>query len=226
LKHATSTIPIVAAGMGDPVADGLVASLAVPGGNVTGNTLLAPHLVAKNLALLQEAVPGVTRVAGLWQPGFFSESTSRVLLQEAEETARALKLQLAIFGVPDQRELEVTFARITASGADGLIVLTGGMLWQLSRQVAALAMRYHLPGVFPARQFSDAGGLLSYGANIPDLCRRVASYADRILKGTPPGSLPVERPTRFDMVVNLRTARELGLSIPPQVLARADDVLE
>jgi len=225
-KQATTTIPIIAGVMADPVRDGLVASLARPGGNITGTTFLGPELVAKRLGLLKEAIPGVSRVAALWHPGVYSEPTMRGMLKETEVAARALGVQLQLVGVRDPTELDSAFSAMTRERAGSLIVLPSPMLFGEHRRIVGLAAKSRLPAMYQAREFVDAGGLMSYGANLYENYRQAATYVDKILKGAKPADLPVEQPTKFEFVINLKTAKALGLTIPQSILIRADEVIQ
>ena len=212
--------------MGDPVGDELVASLGSPGGNVTGNTFLGPELVAKRLQLLRDAVPGFSRLAAIWHPGAYGERTMQGFLKETEATARKLGIQLQLVQALYAAEFENAFSAMTRWNADALIVLPSPMLFAEHRRIVELAAKNQLPAMYQAREFVDAGGLMSYGANLADLNRRAATYVDKILKGAKPSDLPVEQPTRFELLVNLKTARELGLTIPREFLLLADEVIE
>jgi putative tryptophan/tyrosine transport system substrate-binding protein len=223
-KQATSTTPIVALAMGDPVGDKLVASLARPGGNITGTTLLGPELVAKRLGLLTETIPGLSRVAALWHPRVYGEHTG--LLTEIEVAARALGVRLQLVQVLGPNDFENAFSAMSEERASAVIVLPSPMLHGEHRRIVDLAAKSRLPAMYQAREFVDAGGLMSYGANLADLVRRSATYVDKILKGAKPEDLPVEQPTKFELVLNLQTAKTLGLEIPPMLLARADEVIE
>ncbi len=225
-KQLTTTIPIVAAVMADPVRDGLVTSLARPGGNVTGLTFLAPGLVAKRLQLLKEAVPGVSRVAALWHSGAFGEHTMRETLNETEVAAQALGVQLQLLEASSPDDFDKAFSAMTRNRASALIVFPSAMFYTEHRRLVDLAAKHRLPVMYAFREAVDAGGLMAYGASIPDLIRRAATYVDKILKGAKPADLPVEQPTKFELVINLKTARGLGLTIPPSLLVRADEVIE
>jgi putative ABC transport system substrate-binding protein len=225
-KRAAGTIPVVFSGVSDPVTDGLVASLARPGGNVTGLSNLAPELVGKRLELLKQAVPGVTRVGALWQPGSGGERTDKDMLKGLEVAARALRVQLQVVKARVPSDLDEAFLDITRARTDALIVLPYVMFFYERRRLVDLAAKNRLPAVYSARQFVDDGGLMAYGANLLDLSRRAATYVDKILKGANPGDLPVEQPTKFELVINLKTAKTLGLTIPQSVLARADAVIQ
>jgi ABC-type uncharacterized transport system substrate-binding protein len=225
-KQATKTIPIVFAFAGDPVTSGLVTSLARPGGNVTGLSGLAPELVGKRLELLTHAVPGVSRVAVLWQPGGQGERTDKDMLKEAEVTARALGVRLQFVEARGPTEFDRAFSDMTRARAGALTVLAGTMFFNERRRLVELAAKNRLPAAYGSRDFVDAGGSMSYGANTADLFRRAAAYVDKILKGAKPGDLPVEQPTKFELVINLKAAKALSLTIPPSLLARADHVVE
>jgi putative tryptophan/tyrosine transport system substrate-binding protein len=205
-KQATSTIPIVGVSMGDPVADELVASLASPGGNVTGTTFLGPELVAKRF-LLKQALPGISRVTALWHPGAYGERTMVAFLKEAEAAAQNLKIQLQFVKVQSPHGFENAFSAMDASNAEALIVLPSAMLFIEHRRIVELAEKHRLPAMYQAREFVEVGGLMSYGANIADLARRAAVYTDKILKGAKPADLPVEQPTKFELLVNLKTSK-------------------
>ena len=224
--QATRTIPIVFIAAGDPVGSGLVTSLARPGGNVTGLSNLAPELVGKRLELLTQAVPGVSRVAVLWFPGALGERTDKDMLKEAEVAARGLGVRLQFVEARDPADFDRAFSDMTRARAGALTVLPSNMFLREHRRLVDLVAKNRLPTVFPWREVVDAGGLMSYGANQPDLFRRAATYVDKILKGAKPGDLPVEQPTKFELVINLKTAKALGLTIPQSVLAHADEVIQ
>ena len=225
-KQATRTIPIVAIGVGDPVTSGLVASLARPGGNVTGLALLFPELVGKALEQLKLAVPGIAKVAVFMQPGSVPEATYKQIVEEVKVAARGLKVGLQLLEVRGPADLDQAFAQMSSARADALYVPSTPVLGAERRRIADLAARHRLPTVFSFRDYVEAGGLMSYGPELSEMFRRAATYVDRILKGASPGELPVEQPTRFELVVNARTARALGLVIPPPVLSRADHVFQ
>ena len=225
-KQATTTIPIVAIAMADPVDDELVASLARPGGNVTGTTFLGPELVSKRLQLLREIIPGLSRVAVLWHPRAYGERTMAGMLKEIESAAQTLgtKLQLVPAAGPD--DLTGAFAAITKERADGLVVFPSPMLFGQYASIATLAANNRLPAMYAAREAVELGGLVSYGVNLPDLSRATAVYAQKILKGAEPAELPVQQPTKFELVINMKTARTLGLTITRDFLLIADEVIE
>ena len=225
-KQATSTIPIVAVAMADPVADELVASLARPGGNVTGTTFLGPELVPKRLQLLREVVPGLSRVAALWHPNAYSERTMAGVLNEIEVAARTLGLQLQLVPAVGPDDFVSAFAEMARERADALIVMPSPMLFGEYRRIVSIAANSRLPAMGAAREFVDFGGLMAYGANLPDLARQTATYVDKILKGTKPAELPVEQPTKFQLVINLKTAKALGVKISANLLSLADEVIE
>ncbi len=225
-KQATKTIPIVFALAGDPVASGLVTSLARPGGNVTGLSVLYSELAGKWLELLTQAVPRVSRVAVLWQPGGVGERTEKDILKEADVAARALGVRLQFVEARGPADLDRAFSDMARARAGALTVFGGAMLLVERRRLVELAAKNRLPAVYTTREFVDAGGLMSYGPHLADLFRRAATYVDKILKGAKPGDLPVEQPTKFDLVINLKAAKALGLTIPPLVLGRADEVIQ
>jgi putative ABC transport system substrate-binding protein len=223
--RATKTVPIVFAGVADPVADGLVASLARPGGNVTGLSNLSPELGGKRLELLRQAVPAISRVAILWQPGSGMEHTDRDTLRQAEAAARALGLKLQVIEARNPVDLDKAFSAMAMERSDALSVFGTPMFFVERVRLVQMAARSRLPTVFSSRQFVDAGGLMSYGANLDDLIRRSATYVEKILKGANPANLPVEQPTKFELVVNLKAAHALGIAIPESLLWRADEVV-
>ncbi len=222
-KQATRTIPIVMTGSGDAVGSGLVASLARPGGNVTGLSTLAPEIVGKQLELLKEIIPRVSRVAVLWNP---TNQTHPLLLGEAKVAARSLGVQLQILEARRPDDFERAFAAMTRERAGALLVLTDGMFLLHLTRTADLAAKSRLPAMFALREQADAGGLMAYGPSLRDSFRRAATYVDKILKGAKPADLPVEQPTKFELVINLKTAKALGLTIPQSVLIRADEVIQ
>jgi putative ABC transport system substrate-binding protein len=225
-QHATSVIPIVVGSMGDPVQDGLVASLSRPGGNITGTTFLGPELVTKRLALLKELMPAMSRIAVLWHPGAFSEQTTSGMLKQVTEFAAGFGLQLQLVEARSPDELERAFSDMAKGHADALFEFPSPMFYQERKLLVDLAAKYRLPAMYNAREFVEDGGLISYGANIPELNRRTAIYADKILKGAKPSDLPVEQPTKFELAVNRTTAKTLGIDVPPALLATADAVIE
>ena len=224
--HATNTLPIVLVGVGDPVTSGFVASLARPGGNVTGLSALSPELVGKWVELLAQAVPGVSRVALLWQPGAVGERTEKDMLEGAAAAARALGMQLRVVEARDPADIDRAFSDIIKARAGALMIPSTPMFASERKRIVDLTAKNRLPTLFTFGEYVDAGGLMSYGPSLADLFRRAATYVDRIIKGTKPGDLPVEQPTKFELVINLKSARALGLTIPPSVVRRADRVIE
>ncbi len=223
-KRATQTIPIVFETLGDPATIGLVSSLARPGGNITGVSGITAQISGKRLHLLKEAVPRITRVAVLVHP---ENLTGPVSFGVMEPTARMLGVDLRRFHVRQVADLAPAFAEMARQKVDGLIVLADPLLFSQQPAIVELAARYRLPAMYPdTRRWIDAGGLMMYGAELADLWRRAAAYVDRILKGARPGDLPIEQPTRFELVINKRAARAIGLTLPPAMLARADEVIE
>ena len=220
---ATRTIPIVFVGTTDPVAAGWVASLARPGGNLTGLSNIGFELNPKRLELLRTAVPAATRVAILGHPGHALYARMR---SDVEAMGRSLGLTLSFLEASDPIEFEGVFMAMRRERAEALLVLEHAIFFAQRRALADLAMKYQLPAMYELRAYAVAGGLMSYGANLPDLFRRAASYVDRILQGAKPADLPVEQPTEFELVFNLKTAKALGLTIPPSLLQRADQVIE
>ena len=225
-KQATRTLPIVFAFTADPVTSGLVTSLARPGENVTGLSLFGPELTGKCLELLKQAVPGANRVAFLWQPGALDERTEKHWFKEAESTAQALGVRLQFVAARGPSDFDRAFSDMARARADALSVLGGSMLFAERKRVVDLAAKKRLPAVYSWREFVDVGGLMAYGPNLPDLLRRAATYVDKILKGAKPADLPVEQPTKFELVINLKTAKALGLTIPQSLLVRADEIIQ
>jgi len=222
-KNATRTIPIVMASPGDPVTAGLVVSLARPGGNITGLSQMAPELVGKRLELLKEIVPKLSRVAVLWSPG---ERSSTLGWNQLQGPAKKLGVQLRSLEVRSVDNLEGTFDDATRARAGALAILTGPIFVTNQRRIAEFALKNRLPSIFHLTEYVDAGGLVAYGPDRSDLFRRAAGYVDKILKGAKPADLPVEQPTKFELVINLKTAKALGLTIPQSLLLRADQVIE
>lgn len=207
----------------DPVGTGIVASLGRPGGNITGLTSGGTELSGKSLELLKELVPGVTRVAVLWNPA--NPVTAR-MLGETRLAGQALRLQLQALGVSDPKELDSVFAAITRERVGALLVLQDVMLYVHRKRIVELVAKSRLPAMYERREWVEAGGLMSYGVSFRDNYRRVGTFVDKILKGAKPADLPVEHPTRFELVINSRTAKALGLKIPQSILVRADQVIE
>ena len=222
-KNATASIPIVMTNSSDAVRDGLVASLARPGGNVTGMSIFVPELTGKRLELLKEAVPNLARVATIWN----SANPGNVpLVRDTEVAARALGLALNSVGVRQVEELAMAFTSITREHAGALSVLSDGFMVTNRKLVSELAARNRLPAIYPSSVYVEAGGLMSFGASIPAAYHRAAYFVNRILKGARPADLPIEQPTKFELVVNLKSAKALGLTIPQSILLRADRIIE
>jgi putative ABC transport system substrate-binding protein len=222
-KQATTTTPIVFAVHNDPVGTGDVASLAHPGGNITGTTQMATDLSAKQLDLLRETVLGISRVGVLWNPTTPSHGPA---LKQIEAAARTLGVQLTRLAAAHESELDRVFATAARDRIEAVFVLNSPMTARHRERVVGLAMKHRLPTMYAARTFVEVGGLLAYDADQLDLYRRAANYVDRILKGAKPANLPIEQPTKFELVVNLKTAKALGLSVPPSLLAQATEVIE
>jgi putative ABC transport system substrate-binding protein len=219
-QGATTTIPIVMVA-GDPVGAGFVASLARPGGNITGLSMMIPELSGKRLELLQEAVGTLARVAVLRH----RDAPVDPYVTETQTAAQALGLPLHVLEVRSPDEFAQAFAAMTRAQADALVVIPSGLFFSHRSQLAALAVQHRLPTIFLEREFVEAGGLLAYGPSMADLSRRAATYVDKILKGATPADLPVEQPTKFELVINLKTAQALGLTMPPSLLLLADEVI-
>ena len=225
-KQATSVIPIVAIGMADPVEDELITSLARPGGNVTGTTFLGPELVAKRLQLLREAVPQLSRVAVLWHPRAYTDRTMAGMLKEIESAAQTLGIQLQLVPAASPHDIADAFPAMIKERAAALTVFPSPMLYAEYPRIVKMASDNRLPAIYAAREGAAVGGLMSYGANLPDLSRQTATYVDKILKGAKPADLPVQQPTKFELVINLTTAKALGMEVPATLLGRADEVIE
>jgi putative ABC transport system substrate-binding protein len=225
-KDATGVIPIVVGGMADPVGDELIVSLARPGGNITGTTFLGPELIAKRFGLLRDAIPKLSRVAALWQPNAYGKRTMVGMLRETETAARALGLQLQVVPAAGPGDIQAAFVAMRREHADAVIALPSPMLYGEHKRIVELAATGRLPAMYAAREFVDDGGLMSYGASLPNLFRGAAIYVDKILRGANPADLPVEQPTKLELVFNLKTAKELGLVIPREFLLLADEVIE
>jgi putative ABC transport system substrate-binding protein len=224
LKSSTATIPIVFLGVFDPIGIGLVQSLSRPGGNITGFATYAPgDWLAKRIEILRELVPGASKIALLVNPG--NQTHRLVLANETSSTARSLGMALPIVEATTADELNTAFASAVAQHANAVIVFADGLINQEAPRVTALAADHHLPAIYLYRQFA-AGGLIVYGPELADLLRRAGDYVDKIFKGTKPSDLPVEQPTKYELVINLKTAKALGLTVPPSLLVRADEVIE
>jgi len=222
-KEATTTISIVMANDTDPVGNGFVASLARPGGNITGLSNFAPELSGKQLELLKETVPRLSRVAVL---GNSTQPGNALALREIELAARAFKVKLQNLDVLDPKDIETAFRAASKGRAEALLVLGGPVLFSNRKQIIDFAVKNRLPAIYERLEHVEAGGLITYGPNINYLYRRAATYVDKILKGAKPADIPVEQPTKFELVINLKTAKQIGLTIPPNVLGRADKVIK
>ena len=223
VKEATSTIPIVMAQDTDPVGSGFVASLAQPGGNITGLATLSPEMGGKLLELLKEILPRLSRLAVL---GNSTTPGDAQALKETELAAESFKVKLQYLEIRNPNDIDTAFRAATRDPADALLVLGNPVLNAHRKQIVELAVKHRLPATYARPEFIDAGGLMYYGTNYNDLFRRAATYVDRILKGAKPADLPVEQPTKFELIINLKTAKQIGLTIPPNVLARADKVIK
>jgi putative ABC transport system substrate-binding protein len=221
--RATTTIPIVMVGAGDPVQSGLITSLARPGGNVTGTADLSPELSRKQLELLKDALSRVPRVAVLWNA---RSAALPAMLREVEAAADTIGVRVQFHAVRAAHELDRVFSDISTDHPDALLVFSDPWMFLQLGTVADLALKRRLPAIYEYRQFAMAGGLMSYGPSLPVLLKRSAVYIDKLLKGAKPADLPVEQPTKFELVINLKTAKTLGLTVPPSLLGRADEVIE
>jgi putative tryptophan/tyrosine transport system substrate-binding protein len=222
-KQATSSIPIVMAFDSDPVGNGFVSSLARPGGNVTGLSALSPEITGKQLELLKEMIPTLSRVAVL---GNSAEPANPQTLKETELAASAFKIQLQYLDVQAPNDIEIAFQTASRQRAQAALILLSPITFSQRKQIAGLATKSRLPAIYPFPEFVEDGGLITYSVSFTDLFRRTAVYVDKILKGAKPADLPVEQPTKFELVINLKAAKQIGLTIPPNVLARADKVIK
>ena len=224
-KRATVTVPIViGATAGDVVKQGLVASLARPGGNMTGFTLSAgAQINGKRLELLREALPTLKQVAVLWNS---SSDVNWAALEDTNTAAKALGVHLETLEIREPQDIERAFSSVAQARAKAILTIADAFLWSQRQHIVALAARHRLPGMFPEEEFGEAGGLMAYGPHVPDNFRRAATYVDKILKGAKPGDLPIQQPTKYKLVINLKTAKALGLTIPPSLLGRADEVIQ
>ena len=223
-RKVISALPIVVGAMADPVRDGIVASLARPGANITGFSIsTGPELVGKRLDLLREMVPSLAKVAVVLNDG---NPSSRLGLEDVAVGAKTLGIALVAFGIRDVAGIGSAFADAARNRVGAALTVSDAFLWSQREHIVAMAARHRLPAIYPEAEFVTAGGLMSYGPNVPDNFRRAAAYVDRILKGARPGDLPVERPTTFELVINLKTAKALGLTIPPSLLVRAHQIIE
>ena len=225
-KQTTTRIPIVMTPSADPVVAGIVQSLARPGGNVTGITEMAPQLTPKRLELLKEIVPTLSRVAILWQPGSLSEEAFKQMLQETQVTARSLGVQLQLVEAKEVADFDAAFSAMVKERAEAVIVLVNPMFNVQRRHIIERAANHRLPAIYEWKEFVGSGGLISHGADVQDIYRRAAGLVNKILKGAKPADLPVEGPMRFDLAVNLKTAKALGLTIPQSILVWADEVIQ
>ena len=222
-KQATSTIPIVMAQVGDPVGSGLVANLARPGGNLTGVRVIGPEILAKQVELLQEAVPRASQVAVLWN---LTNQAAGAGWKAIQGAAQGLGVTLHAVAVQQPEEFDSAFAALRAAQVDALHVLQDHLLFSHRARIVDFAAQSRLPAIYMYREWVDVGGLMAYGASVHEVYRRVAEYVDKILKGAKPADLPVEQPTKFELVINLKTAKALGLTVPPALLLRADQAIE
>ena len=222
-KNATKTIPIVMGSDADPIGNGFIASLARPGGNITGLTNLITGLSGKRLQILKEAIPGISRVGVIWNP----ENPSSVsAFKETQDAVQGLAMQLQSLEVRGPNDFEGAFQAAAKRQARALSVVSDSLMFSNRKRLLDLAAKHRLPTMHTQSLWVEAGGLISYGTSLPDLWRRAATYIDKILKGAKPADLPVEQPTKFELVINLKTAKQIGLTIPPNVLARADKVIK
>ena len=222
-KQATTTIPIVMANAGDPVGSGLVASLAQPGGNITGLSIMSPDLAGKRLEILKEVLPDVFRVAVLWNA---ANPYSALVFRETEATAQKLRINIQSLEVRGPADVDSALTASIERGAGAIIAVEDPLTFGQRKLIAEFSAKNRLPTIYGLRELAESGGLLTYGASLRDLWHRAAGYVDKILKGAKPGDLPVQQPTKFELVINLKTAKTLGLTIPPSLLARADEVIE
>ena len=224
LKSATANIPIIFVSVADPVGIGLVQSLSRPGGNITGLATFVPEVPGKKIEILREMVPTASKIAILANPG--NPIHRLTIAEELPQTAQKLGVALPIVEATTAEELDIAFASAAAQHADAIVLFGDPLTFRYAAQVAALAAKYRLPAIYLSRQFATNSGLISYGPDFADLFFRAGGYVDKILKGTKPSDLPVEQPTKFELVINLKTAKALGLTVPPSLLARADEVIE
>jgi ABC-type uncharacterized transport system substrate-binding protein len=225
-KQSTSHVPIIMTPSADPVATGIVKSLDRPGGTITGITEMMPELTPQRLTLLKQVVPTLSRVAILWQPGTLSEDAFTRMLQETQATARAIGVHMQVVEAAKVEDFDTAFSAMAKERAEGLIVLVNPMYNVQRQHIIERTAKQGLPAIYEWRSFVRSGGLLSYGADVPDTYRRAAGYVDKILKGAKPGDLPVEGPTRVEMVVNLKAAKALGVTIPESIVKQAVEVIE
>ena len=222
-KNATTTIPVVMVGVADPVALGLVASFARPGANITGLSTMSPELSTKRLELVKEIVPNVSRVAVLWNPDYPDAVTN---MRETKAAAPLLGIKLQFVEMREPNDLEQAFSAMKRDRADALVTINSPNIISQSKRVVDFAAKSRLPAMYSFREYVDDGGLMFYGASLTEMYRRAAIYVDKILKGAKPANLPIEQRTKFEFVINLKTAKQIGLTIPPSVLARADKIIK
>src|SRR5262249_50216290 len=224
-KAATSTIPIVFAIGNDPVEAGLVASFGRPGGNTTGVSYFTLAMGGKRLGRLRELVPGASRIAALVNPNL-ANLASGAALKEMQASASAIGQQIDVFHASTSREIDAAYAALVQKQAAAVLIIPDALFFDRRVQLVTLAVRHGIPAIYSSREYAEAGGLMSYGTDLPDVLRQVGAYAGRILKGAKPAELPVVQPTKFELVIDLQTAKLIGVDVPPTLLARADEVIE
>src|SRR4051812_10369621 len=225
-QQATTTIPIVGIAMADPVRDGLVRNYAAPEANITGNTFLGPELVPKRLGYLKELLPTISRVHVLWHPNAYAKQTMDDMVAETEQAAAALNLHLQFVAAGRPSEFEKAFQVVASDRPEALLEFPSQMFYATREELVRLAAFHGIPAMWNAREFVELGGLIMYGTSLTQLSRQAAIYVDKLIRGAKPSELPVEQPTTFELLINTTTARKLGLTIPPSLLARADEVIE
>ena len=225
-QQATTTIPVVGIAMADPVRDGLVRNYAAPEANITGNTFLGPELVPKRLGYLKELLPTISRVHVLWHPDAYARQTMDDMVSAAEQAAATLNLRLQFVAADRSAEIEKAFGIIADDRPEALLQFPSPMFYAGRQELVRLAGLHRIPTIWNAREFVELGGLIMYGTSLPDLSRQAAVYVDKLIKGAKPSELPIEQPTKFELLINATTARTLGIAIPPTLLARADEVIE
>jgi putative tryptophan/tyrosine transport system substrate-binding protein len=225
-QQATTTIPIVGVAMADPVRDGLVRNYSAPESNITGNTFLGPDLVPKRLGYLKELLPTISRVHVLWHPDAYSKQTMDDMVTAVEEAAATMKLRLEFVAAAHPAEFAKAFGMIANDRPEALLEFPSPMFYAGRQELVRLADMHRIPTIWNTREFVELGGLIMYGTSLPDLSRQAAVYVDKLIKGAKPSELPVEQPTKFELMLNVKTARTLGITIPPTLLARADEVIE
>ena len=225
-QQATTTIPIVGIAMADPVRDGLVRNYAAPEANITGNTFLGPELVPKRLGYLKELLPAISRVHVLWHPDAYAKETMDDMVSAAEQAARTLNLRLQFVAAGHPAEFEKAFGIIAGDRPEALLEFPSQMFYAGRQELVRLAGMHRIPTIWNAREFVELGGLIMYGTSLADLSRQAAVYVDKLIRGAKPSELPIEQPTKFELLINATTARTLGIGIPPTLLARADEVIE